>query len=163
MKLYYDTFPIPLGKFSVAVNESGAVVATAFGDDKALRKLLDTSEWIHSPRAVAAARSEIKEFFRGERRKFTVKVDPSGTAFQKSVWSALLRIPFGETRSYGQLAAEVGNRRAARAVGRANATNPVCLLIPCHRCIGADGSLTGFAYGEKLKSRLLAHENPAEK
>ena len=81
---------------------------------------------------------------------------PAGTAFQQRVWKALLRIPFGRTRSYGEIAREL--RSSARAVGRANSTNPVCLIVPCHRVIGADGSLTGFAFGEDLKRRLLEHE-----
>ena len=87
-----------------------------------------------------------------------MKLAPCGTPFQQSVWTALQRIPFGETRSYGQLATELGNPGAARAVGRANATNPIALIVPCHRVIGSDGSLTGFAFGEDIKRRLLAHE-----
>jgi methylated-DNA-[protein]-cysteine S-methyltransferase len=74
------------------------------------------------------------------------------------VWAALATIPFGETRSYGQIAAALGNPGASRAIGRANATNPICLFVPCHRVIGADGSLTGFAFGEDIKRQLLAHE-----
>ena len=89
---------------------------------------------------------------------FTLKLAPSGTPFQQGVWAALQRIPFGESRSYGQIATELGNPGASRAVGRANATNPIALIVPCHRVIGSDGSLTGFAFGEDIKRRLLAHE-----
>ena len=115
-------------------------------------------EVIHDPKRAAAVHREVDEYFAGTRQHFTQKLAPSGTPFQQSVWAALARIPFGETRFYGQIAAEIGNAEAARAVGRANATNPICLLVPCHRVIGADGSLTGFAFGEGTKRWLLEHE-----
>lgn len=155
MKLYYDTFMTSLGLFSAAVDEAGAVVATTFGDAKELRRRLAGDDLAHAPKAVASARKELEEFFGGKRRQFTVTVAPRGTEFQKLVWGALQRIPFGQTRSYGQLAAEVGRPKASRAVGRANGSNPVCPIVPCHRCIGADGSLTGFGFGVKLKRQLL--------
>ena len=158
MKLYYDSFPTPMGQFSVAVDERGAVVATTFGDAKNLRARLKGDELTPRPEAAAAARRELEEFFAGDRRKFNVKIAPRGTAFQQSVWAALRSIPFGQTRSYGELAAAIGNPKASRAVGRANGSNPVCPIVPCHRCIGADGSLTGFGFGEALKQRLLDHE-----
>ncbi len=161
MKLYFDTFPTPFGDFAVAVNETGAVVATTFGSARDLQSRLPSDELIRNHNATAAARQELEEFFRGKRHKFSVPIAPRGTDFQKRVWSALRRIPFGATRSYGQLAAEVGNPKASRAVGRANGANPVCPIVPCHRCIGADGSLTGFGFGEKLKRRLLDHEQSA--
>jgi methylated-DNA-[protein]-cysteine S-methyltransferase len=161
MKLYYDTFPTPMGEFAVAVNETGAVVATTFFGGRDLKGRLPGDELVRDAEAASAAREELEEFFKGERRQFSVKIAPRGTDFQKQVWSALRRIPFGETRSYGQLAAEVGNAKASRAVGRANGANPVCPIVPCHRCIGADGSLTGFGFGEKLKKRLLDHEQSA--
>ena len=100
-------------------------------------------------------------YFAGKLRKFTLRLAPEGTPFQQKVWSALRRIPFGVTRSYGEIAAQLDNPKASRAVGRANGTNPICLIVPCHRVIGADGSLTGFAYGEKIKRRLLEHEGAA--
>jgi methylated-DNA-[protein]-cysteine S-methyltransferase len=159
MKHYADTFPTPAGDFSVALNQDGAVVATAFGGVDQLRERFDSGELIPNPQLAAAARGEVDEFFRGQRRDFTLKLAPVGTAFQKRVWSALQRIPFGETRSYAQLAAQLGNPAAARAVGRANATNPICLFVPCHRVVGSNGSLTGFAFGEELKRRLLEHES----
>ena len=145
----------------MAVDETGAVIATTFGDDQALRQRLAADQLVRQPELTAAARCEIAEFLRGKRRAFTVKIAPRGTDFQKRVWSALRRIPYGQTRSYGELAAAVGNPKASRAVGRANGANPLCLIVPCHRCIGADGSLTGFAYGEALKRRLLDLEATA--
>ena len=158
MNHYYDTFSTPVGDFSVAVDATGSVVATAFGGLTALRGRFAADQLIPDPARVAAARREVTEYFAGQRDAFTLKLAPRGTPFQQGVWAALRRIPLGETRSYGQLAAELGKPGAARAVGRANATNPIALIIPCHRVIGRDGSLTGFAFGEEIKRRLLAHE-----
>ncbi len=158
MTAYFDTFTTPLGSFSVAVNAAGAVVATAFGPAPALRSRLGGCQLLVDNPRVAVARTEILAYFAGERRAFELTLAPMGTPFQQRVWSALQRIPFGETRSYGELAAQLGRPGAARAVGRANATNPICLIVPCHRVIGADGSLTGFAFGEDIKRRLLEHE-----
>ena len=158
MNHYFDTFPTPLGEFSVAVDESGAVVATAFGGLAALRSRFRPGTLARNPDRLAAARSQVQQFLAGERPGFALTVAPSGTPFQQRVWAELQRIPFGETRSYAQLAAALGCPGAARAVGRANATNPICLLIPCHRVIGANGALTGFAFGVGIKERLLALE-----
>lgn len=158
MRQFYDTFSTPLGDFSVALDASGALLATAFGGLPELRERFAADEVVLDPARVAAVRAEVFEYFAGQRQLFTVRLAASGTPFQQRVWSALLRIPFGTTRTYGQLAAELGQPAAARAVGRANATNPICLLVPCHRVIGSDGSLTGFAFGEGIKLRLLEHE-----
>ena len=158
MRQFYDTFPTPVGDFSVALNASGSVIATAFGELPELRERFTPDEVVRDPARAAEARREITEYFANKRQHFTVKLAASGTPFQQSVWSALRAIPPGETRTYGQLAAAIGKPDAARAVGRANATNPICLIVPCHRVIGTDGSLTGFAFGEDLKRRLLEHE-----
>lgn len=158
MRQYYDTFPTPVGDFSVAVDASGSVIATAFGRLVELRERFAADEVAHDARRVADARREVTEYFAGTREHFALKLAPAGTAFQQNVWAALQRIPFGETRSYADLATELGNPGAARAVGRANATNPIALIVPCHRVIGSDGSLTGFAFGEDLKRWLLTHE-----
>jgi methylated-DNA-[protein]-cysteine S-methyltransferase len=158
MRQFYDTFPTPLGDFSVALNTTGAVIATAFGGLPELRERFTLDEVVHDPARAAVARREITEYFEHKRRDFTVKLAASGTPFQQSVWAALRAIPPGETRTYAQLAAAIGNPEAARAVGRANATNPICVIVPCHRVIGTDGSLTGFAFGEDIKRRLLEHE-----
>lgn len=161
MRQFYDTFSTPLGDFSVALNATGAVIATAFGGLAELRERFDADEVARDAAGAADVRREVTEYFAGKRQQFTVKLAANGTPFQNSVWAALTRIPFGETRSYGELAAELGKPDASRAVGRANATNPICLIVPCHRVIGADGSLTGFAFGEELKRRLLDHEAAA--
>jgi len=159
------TFATPCGPFSVAVNASGAVVATAFGNLSSLRTRLDPGCHLIGDKQglVARTKAEVDAYFAGQRRMFSLPLAAAGTAFQQRVWTALSSIPFGETRSYGQLAAQLGNPGASRAIGRANATNPICLLVPCHRVIGTDGSLTGFAFGEDIKRQLLTHEGALPK
>lgn len=103
----------------------------------------------------AAAAAQLEEYFAAKRRDFDLPLAPSGTEFQRSVWQGLLDIPYGETFGYAQLAAAVGRPRASRAVGAANGKNPISIIIPCHRVIGADGSLTGYAWGEEKKRILL--------
>ena len=102
--------------------------------------------------------SQLNEYFTGERREFDLALDLQGTEFQRLVWSELARIPFGETRSYGAIAGEVGRPAAARAVGAATGRNPAPVIVPCHRVLGAGGSLTGFAGGLDRKRALLSHE-----
>jgi methylated-DNA-[protein]-cysteine S-methyltransferase len=102
---------------------------------------------------------QLNEYFQGKRRSFCLKLDMVGTSFQNEVWQTLLAIPFGETRSYGQLARQLGNPRAMRAVGAANGRNPIAIVVPCHRVIGASGKLTGFAGGLDAKEHLLGLEN----
>ena len=170
MKYFTDTFPTPFGPFSVALDAQGAVIATAFGQIEALRarmpsharySLGGSAQLTNDKSATRPARDQVLAYCAGELRKFSLLLAPHGTPFQSRVWSALQQIPFGETRSYGELAAQIGNPAASRAVGRANATNPICLIVPCHRVVGTDGSLTGFAFGEALKRRLLDHESAA--
>ncbi|MFU0831916.1 MAG: Methylated-DNA--protein-cysteine methyltransferase [Oscillospiraceae bacterium] len=104
------------------------------------------------------AAAEIQEYFIGKRKQFDLPLSPRGTEFQKRVWHALQSIPYGETRSYRQIAEQIGSPKAYRAVGMANNKNPIAILIPCHRVIGSDGSLIGYAAGLDIKSRLLALE-----
>ena len=108
--------------------------------------------------AVAEVARQLHEYQRGERRSFDIPLAAHGTDFQQEVWAALCRIPYGQTMSYGELALALGKPGAARAVGRANATNPIALIVPCHRVLGADGSLTGYAGGLALKADLLRFE-----
>lgn len=157
----YDTWPTPAGEFSAAVNAAGAVTGTAFGDVAALQDRLPGATLTRDPRRLHAVGRQVAEYFAARRRTFDLPLAPAGSAFQQQVWEALRRIDFGTTASYGELAAALGRPGAARAVGRANATNPLCLLVPCHRVIGRDGSLTGFAFGSALKAWLLRFENPA--
>jgi methylated-DNA-[protein]-cysteine S-methyltransferase len=158
MKLHTTTFATPAGLFSCALDAAGAVVATAFGDVSALRLRLPAGALTSAAPAAARVHEQVREYFAGARRSFDLPLAPVETEFQQRVWTALRAIPFGETRTYREVAAAIGNPAAARAVGRANATNPLCLLVPCHRVIGSDGSLTGFAFGEGIKRWLLDHE-----
>ena len=105
-----------------------------------------------------AVHAQLRAYARRRLTSFSLPIDPPGTPFQRAVWAALLKIPYGETRTYGQIAAAIGHPGAARAVGMACRTNPIGLIIPCHRVVGADGALTGYAGGLDLKARLLHHE-----
>ncbi len=113
---------------------------------------------VHDERAIALVRKQVEEYCAGTRTEFDLELAPAGTEFQRSVWNALLEIPYGETRSYGEIARAIGQPKAARGVGSANHANPIGLIVPCHRVIGADGSLTGYGGGLPLKQALLAHE-----
>lgn len=112
----------------------------------------------HDPGAFARVETQLGEYFAGERRRFDLALAPAGTRFQLRVWEALREIPYGETRSYAELAAAVGRPSAVRAVGAANGRNPIAVIVPCHRVIGADGSLTGFGGGLERKRALLELE-----
>ena len=122
------------------------------------------SEWntgadlVWEPGSCAAARAQLEEYFRGERRTFELDLAPAGTAFQRRVWEALRRIPYGRTASYGEIARELGMPGASRAVGQANNRNPLPIVVPCHRVIGADTSVTGFGGGIAIKRALLDFE-----
>ena len=142
--------------FSVAVDANGRLVAAVIGEAEVLLRRASLGSVQRDGPLTRAVRSEVEAYAAGKRREFTVPLAPLGSVFQHRVWAALGRIPFGQTRSYGDLARELGS--SPRAVGRANATNPICLVVPCHRVIGADGSLTGFAFGEAAKRALLTHE-----
>jgi methylated-DNA-[protein]-cysteine S-methyltransferase len=117
-------------------------------------------DWVEdaTARPFDRARIELDEYFAGRRRDFTLPLNPQGTGFQRKVWEQLCAIPFGETISYGELARRVGNPNASRAVGMANSRNPISIVVPCHRVIGADKSLTGYAGGLDRKKALLEHE-----
>jgi methylated-DNA-[protein]-cysteine S-methyltransferase len=117
-----------------------------------------TKGWTRDDRALASTRAQLTEYFAGERTEFDLPLAPEGTAFQRRVWTELCAIPYGTTISYGELARRIGQPTAARAVGLANGSNPLPLVVPCHRVIGADGSLTGFGGGIERKRWLLAHE-----
>mgnify|MGYP000773019812 CR=1 FL=1 len=104
------------------------------------------------------AEEQLNEYFAGARREFDLPLAPKGTPFQKAVWAEMNKIPYGETRTYGQIAAQIGRPTACRAVGMANNRNPIVIVIPCHRVLGYDGKLTGYAGGLDIKERLLALE-----
>lgn len=143
------TVDTPAGKLLVS-EENGKITQVSF---KAGEEYLDSSP------VLAQAEKELLEYFDGKRRSFTVPVLPRGTEFQMRVWRALCDIPYGETRTYGEIAAAVGSPKACRAVGMANHANPIAVIIPCHRVIGADGTLTGYGGGLDKKRLLLELEN----
>ena len=116
------------------------------------------ADWCESGEAFGSARRQLREYFAGERTTFDLSLRFTGTPFQNAVWSALSAIPFGETRTYGAIATGLGRPRAARAVGAANGQNPFCIVVPCHRLLGADGGLVDYAAGLEVKRRLLEHE-----
>jgi methylated-DNA-[protein]-cysteine S-methyltransferase len=140
-------FETPFGPAWAIVSESGAVSAFGFGEPKE-----------QGPGFAPELVRQLDEFFSNKRAQFELNLAPKGTDFQKRVWAELIRIPKGESISYLELANRVGRPGAARAVGRANATNPIALIVPCHRVIGSSGKLTGYAYGVELKERLLNWE-----
>lgn len=115
----------------------------------------DRSGWVEAPRAFGDVVAQLEEYFAGTRTTFDLVLRPTGTVFQRRVWDALSRIPYGETRTYGEIAEAIGQPGAARAVGLANGRNPIAIVVPCHRVIGADGSLTGYGGGLDVKRALL--------
>jgi methylated-DNA-[protein]-cysteine S-methyltransferase len=119
------------------------------------------SQWVPDAGAFAHALSQLEEYFAGSRRVFRLRLAPTGTPFQLAVWQGLREIPYGQTTSYGELARRLGHAHGARAVGVANGSNPLPIIVPCHRVIGADGSLTGFGGGLYIKRALLALEGAA--
>lgn len=147
----------PIGQLTLVGTDAG-MAAILWENDRAerLRLMLDVEAPTH-PVLVDAER-QLQEYFAGRRQSFDLPLDVTGTPFQRRVWKALRTIPFGETRSYGQIAAQIGNPRAVRAVGAANGRNPLPIVAPCHRVIGSNGTLTGFAGGIETKARLLALE-----
>ncbi len=148
--------PSPVGPLTL-VSEKDKLVGCYFSNnDFATQKLADCelTPGASDP-VLKVARKELELFFARRLEKFTVPVAPSGTEFQCRVWKALQKIPFGKTASYGDIARQLGQPSAMRAVGAANGKNPICIIIPCHRVIGADGSLTGFGGGIKRKKFLL--------
>ena len=145
-------------------------IAKLFGDAEGLSAIrvfdkeedvsVDTAETV--PENLQDAVCQLKEYFKGEREVFDVQLNPTGTDFQKRVWKALLEIPYAKTTSYLELSKTLGDVKAIRAVAAANGKNPLWIIVPCHRVIGSDGSLTGYAGGLHRKKWLLDHENPVK-
>ena len=154
----YKFTPTVLGKLKLIASEKG-LSAILWENDKPARVRLGTLNEDKNHPILLQAERELVEYLDGKRKTFSVKLDPAGTPFQNKVWDALKAIPFGETRSYGAIAKQVGNIKAVRAVGAATGRNPISVMVPCHRVIGASGSLTGFAGGLKTKEYLLALES----
>ena len=139
----------PIGPLTLR-SERGALIAILFGDQR-----IGLSE---KDPLLEQAEAELAEYFAGSRKIFTVPVRLSGTDFQMKVWAALQEIPYGETATYGEIARRIGRPKACRAVGTANHNNPIPIVVPCHRVIGADGGLTGYGGGLQIKSYLLELE-----
>ena len=153
----FKTMDSPVGRLTLVGTNDG-LSAVLWDNDRPgrVRLPLDSEDPGH-PVLVEAER-QLREYFSGRRTSFSVALDLAGTAFQRAVWNALLTIPFGETRTYPQIARQIGHPDAVRAVGAANGRNPVSIIAPCHRVIGANGALTGFAGGLEAKAYLLSLE-----
>jgi methylated-DNA-[protein]-cysteine S-methyltransferase len=157
MKYFFKTVASPVGKLKLVATDKGLAALLWEHDDPKRVRLGEPVEDRQHPVLLQAER-QLSEYFAGERTAFTIDLDMAGTEFQKKVWEALLTIPFGETRSYADIARQIGSPNAYRAVGAANGRNPVSIMAPCHRAIGSDGSLTGFAGGLDAKQYLLTLE-----
>jgi methylated-DNA-[protein]-cysteine S-methyltransferase len=161
MNLYARKFSTPFGEMLVAVNENDVLARLifpnehAYWDSEIVRKRYTVADDLGRCDRIVR---QLDEYFEGKRRAFDLTLAPQGTLFQQSVWAALQTIPYGTTISYRQLAEKIGNLAAIRAVGRANGSNPIPIIIPCHRVIGTDGSLIGFGGGLPLKAELLKLE-----
>ena len=157
MNLSYKFVASPIGKLKLVASDK-CLVAVLWDNDNPRRvRLPEPTEQPEQP-ILVRTEEELDEYFAGKRAAFSIPLDVRGTHFQKRVWAALLGIPFGETRTYGQLANQLGNSKATRAVGAANGRNPLAILVPCHRVIGFSGKLTGFAGGLDAKAHLLGLE-----
>ncbi|MBL0520671.1 methylated-DNA--[protein]-cysteine S-methyltransferase [Aeromonas sp. A5] len=152
----YDILPTHCGNLLIAINERGLVHVDFVAG---LRALPDMSGWQQDGEALAPYLAEFEAYFAGRLQRFTLPLAASGTEFQQAVWQALCDIPYGETRSYGDIARAIGKPNAMRAVGAANGRNPLSIIVPCHRVIGQNGSLTGYAGGLEIKKALLQLEN----
>jgi methylated-DNA-[protein]-cysteine S-methyltransferase len=157
MSYVYKTMKSPVGQLTLVGSDRGLAAILWEHDGASRAGMGAVTKDIKHP-ILKAAQQQLAEFFAGKRRKFTVKLDFAGTEFQNKVWTALRTIPFGETRSYGEIAAQIRHHKAVRAVGAANGRNPLPIIVPCHRVIGADRTLTGFGGGLDIKARLLALE-----
>ena len=157
MTYRFTTMFSPVGELTLVASDAG-LVAILWENDTPDRVRLGAMTRDDEDPILAAAEQQLHAYFAGTLTRFTVPLDFQGTDFQKSVWAALLTIPFGETRSYGEIARQIGRPSASRAVGAANGRNPISIIAPCHRVIGSNGALTGFAGGLEAKAFLLAIE-----
>ena len=148
---YYKT---PIGTAKIVGDKNGIQSVSVLDDD------IETSK--DTPYCLQACVAQLEEYFNGKRASFNLTVNPKGTAFQIKVWKSLLKINYGKTKNYTAQSKTLGDVKAIRAVAAANGKNPIWIIIPCHRVIGSDGSLTGYAGGIWRKKWLLAHENPVK-
>jgi len=165
MRPWLQRLDSPLGPLTLAADRQGALVYLGFGERDPRTRLLTALDpgaagLATGPEPLAPVLAQLAEYFQGRRRSFELALAPRGTPFQLRVWAELQRIPYGRTLSYGELARRLGDPGLSRAVGAANGANPISIIIPCHRVIGADGSLTGYGGGLPIKRALLALEQP---
>jgi len=153
----YKTIDSPVGKLTLVARDD-RLVAILWENDKPGRVKLGSMTPGDSEPILLKTQTQLNEYFSGRRTQFELELEFEGTPFQKQVWNALLTIPFGEIRSYQQIATQLGNPKACRAVGAANGKNPISIVAPCHRVVGASGALTGFAGGLEAKASLLQLE-----
>lgn len=159
---YSQQIDSPFGALVIAVDEPGRVVRIDFGDrDRRPTARRGAAAAVHDPERTAPVRAQLADYFAGRRQHFELDLAPRGTDFQQAVWRHLRTIPYGKTHTYAAIAAALGRPNSARAVGRAVGSNPISIVIPCHRVVGSDGSLTGFAGGLDFKAGLLALERGA--
>jgi len=154
---YYKT---PIGLLKITGNNYGISSIIFIEDINKLEQFKNIKSPFDVPLCLKVCVDQLKEYFNGKRTKFSILLNPKGTPFQKSIWKELTTIPFGKTTSYLSQSNSLGKPKAIRAVASANGKNPICIVIPCHRVIGSDGSLTGYAAGIWRKKWLLDHENP---
>ena len=155
---YFDYYSSPLGILMVT-EENGAITGLELSEkiSKPAKRPIDSARQKNTP-LIALAKSQLEEYFQGRRKAFTLPLQPVGTPFQRKVWDALCTIPYGETRSFKEIALQIQNPKGCRAVGMANNRNPIMIVIPCHRVIGSNGALVGYAGGLDIKEWLLWHE-----
>ena len=144
----------PMGPAKIEGDSNGVRTIKVLNEERVLSAYI--------PETLTACVSQLKEYFGGQRKEFSFKLNPNGTDFQKKVWDALWEVPYGKTISYLELSKQLGDVKAIRAVANANGKNPLWIVVPCHRVIGTDGSLTGYAGGLHRKKWLLDHENPVK-
>jgi methylated-DNA-[protein]-cysteine S-methyltransferase len=158
--MYYTYYKSPLGDIALTANDQGLTALTFVNgknfEDNAL--LVSSKHYQDKPEKFTQVCQQLAEYFDGKRKVFDLPLAAEGTPFQQKVWHALCSIKQGETKTYAWLAKEINNEKAVRAVGTANGANPIALIVPCHRVIGSNGKLTGYAGGLALKAKLLMHE-----
>lgn len=157
MTVFYTAIDSPIGQITLA-SDGVSLVGLYMESHKGMPTVDESWVCDDSVKPFALAREELASYFDGKLERFTIPLKPIGTEFQLKVWNELVNIPFGQTISYGELACRVGNPKASRAVGLANGQNPISIIVPCHRVIGANGRLTGYGGGLSRKEFLLEHE-----
>lgn len=155
ISMHYEPFESPIGELLLLAEPEG-LVAIRFEPQSGVHDI--APNWTRGAPVLEQTAAQLREYFAGRREVFDLPLCPPGTEFMQRVWKELCRIPFGTTISYGELATRIGNPKASRAVGMANGKNPIPIVVPCHRVIGSNGRLTGFAGGLEVKEQLLRHE-----